>query len=110
MAVHTVYFDGKESFRQELQAVAHRIAAIHPGFLGAEHSYEENGFAILVSYWTDRASFEDWNAKSIQHIWDEFDIPVGTSIFSHKIQRVGMVELEEHLFGEAPTINLDDDA
>ena len=40
------------------------LAALQPGYLGAESSRDEDGFGITVSYWRDEAAIQGWKAQA----------------------------------------------
>lgn len=43
------------------------LAALQPGYLGAESARDTEGFGITVSYWADEAAIKAWKAD-IEHL------------------------------------------
>lgn len=65
------------------------LAAVQPGFLGAESTRGTDGFGITVSYWTDEASIVRWKEQAGHRVAQELG---RTRWYEHYELRIARVE------------------
>ncbi len=108
MAVMTSKFSGDPATLQRASNEALRLAALHPGFLGAEAAREPSGFGILITYWTSRSAFDEWEESVFNRVKEEFGQSDRFTVFDRRVMRVGMVEAVHEMTNPGYTAPPDD--
>ncbi len=92
MAVMTSRFSGDPATLQRASNEVLRLAALHPGFLGAEAAREASGFGIMVTYWASRIAFDEWEESVFNRMKEEFGQSDRFTVFDRRVMRVGLVQ------------------
>ncbi len=80
--------DEDEAGYREMATRMMELAAMQPGFLGADSARDASGFGITVSYWRDEASIKAWKAQGEHREAQRLGREKWYSFFSLQIAKV----------------------